>query len=121
MPADEIEPELRQLRFGQLPPMKMRWRVSMSSLIVAADRLRALPETRIRSLFVQLSRAGWRTSEPYDLFEEAPTRLDRAIEGHRTEHDYSIDELSELTDVWPEEFTQKFLPGEGSLRLRVLS
>jgi hypothetical protein len=121
MPADEIEPELRQLRFGQLPPMKMRWRVSMSSLIVAADRLRALPETRIRSLFVQLSRAGWRTSEPYDLSEEAPTLLDRAIEVHRTEHDYSIDELSELTDVWPEEFTQKFLPGEGSLRLRVLS
>lgn len=119
-PAADILPDLQRLRFAQLPGLKGVWRVSMSSLVMTAKALRALPDPKLKSLFVQISRQGWRTREPFPLSPEAPTTLDRALKVHMTQHGYSHAELAELADLRTEEFEALYLAGLEP-HLRVLS
>src|SRR5206468_547195 len=113
--------DLRRLRFGLLPELKAHWRLSMNAIVMAAKRADALQENQVRSLFVQLSRRGFRTSEPYPLAVEEPRIVREAIRVHMNEHGYSIDELASIAGLLPNEFTQLYSP-EGPLGLlRVLS
>jgi len=121
MPSDEVIHELRHIRFRELATMKARWRVSMASVVMAAKMTGALPEAQVRSLFVQLSRAGYRTSEPVRLSDEVPRLLDKAIEFHQARHGYTVEELAAMTDLWPDEFRSRYLARDGAPALRVLS
>jgi Zn-dependent peptidase ImmA (M78 family)/transcriptional regulator with XRE-family HTH domain len=122
-PAAEIGPQLRDLRFAQLPGLKEHWRISMQAIIMAAKSAQAIPDNRVRSLFVQLSQHGYRTTEPFELSPEEPSTIVRdAIEVHRVEHEYSVDQLAQLADLLTDEFAQKYLPEQSATtRLRVLS
>src|SRR5439155_20247362 len=71
-PHAELIGDLRRLRFGLLPELKAHWRLSMNAIVMGAKRAEALKENQLRSLFVQLSRRGYRTSEPYPLTPEEP-------------------------------------------------
>ena len=76
----------------------------MAALIMAASRLNVPPTSRITSLWVQLSRAGYRKIEPFPLAAEFPAILAEAVRVHRDEHEYSSEELARLTDLLPDEF-----------------
>ena len=120
-PGAEIAPDLRQLRIAQLPGLKAHWRISMSAIVMAAKKSGLLPENRIRSLFVQLTQYGYRTSEPFPLPLESPRVLRQAVHVHLREHRYSVEQLAALVDLQPDEFRTLYLPTEQSTRLRVLS
>jgi Zn-dependent peptidase ImmA (M78 family)/transcriptional regulator with XRE-family HTH domain len=119
-PIAEIGPDLRRLTIASLPGLKAHWRVSMNAIVMAAKTTGALPEGRVRSLFVQLSRHGYRTVEPFPIPQESPRMIDTAIEVHRREHGYSSAELAMLVDLWDEEFQSLYVKDD-SPRLRVLS
>lgn len=121
-PAANLTTDLRRLRFDQLPALKQHWRLSMSAIVMAAKKYGALPQSRVNSLFVQLSRAGYRTNEPYPLSEETPSVLDAAIDVHLREHGYSEDQLAEVVGLNTPEFRELYLPTDRSPRrkLRVL-
>ena len=66
-PAHHIEPQLRRLNIGQLAPLKMQWKISMSSLVKRAKDLNTIDARQYKSLMVQLSQQGYRTREPVNL------------------------------------------------------
>lgn len=63
-PAYEIGPSLSGLCESSLYLLKTEWGVSMQSLIMLAHRIGAIPDHRKRSLFIWLSRSGYRKREP---------------------------------------------------------
>jgi Zn-dependent peptidase ImmA (M78 family)/transcriptional regulator with XRE-family HTH domain len=119
-PSAEMIRDLRRLTIRQLPGLKAYWRISMSAIIMAAKTTGALPEGKVRSLFVQLSQHGYRTLEPFPLTPEEPQLLDTAIDVHRSEHGYSIDELAAMVDLLPEEFRDLYVLQDDPTRLRVV-
>lgn len=58
------------LSLTSLAHLKMRWRVSMAFLAVRAERVGIISPRQERSLFMQLSKRGWRKSEPMNLAVE---------------------------------------------------
>jgi len=110
LPDHETRPALRTLTFTQLPALKTAWRVSMIALVKAAATRNALPPNKTKSLYVQISRRGWRTEEPYALEPESPATLEAAVTVHLHEHGYSTDELARIVDLHPKEFRATYLP-----------
>lgn len=122
-PRDEIVPDLKRLTFARLPALKQYWRVSMKALITTADKLGALPKSKIKSLYVQYSRAGYNqpNGEPWPLEPESPTVLRDAIGVHLSQHNYTIPELASVVHLTTEEFVDKYDVGGGEQRrLRVV-
>jgi Zn-dependent peptidase ImmA (M78 family) len=117
-PADELKNDLRNLTLVRLGALKSYWGVSMIALIRAAGVLGAVPANRQRSLYVQLSRNGWRTDEPNTLPPEAPALLAEAMKVHTTQRGYSDDELASIADLEPEEFRDLY--GQEPRRLRAV-
>lgn len=116
-PEAELKPGLRNLSLARLPALKMHWGLSMIALIRATKTLDVLPPGKQKSLYVQLSRNGWRTHEPHPLPEETPSTLQRAMQVHLTEHEYSKDDLAMVVDLYPDEFSALYkLPDETRLR-----
>ena len=70
MPADEIRPDLRNLKFNQLSGLKRKWMVSMAALVERAYRLQTITAAQRTSLYKGLSTRGWRKTEP--LSEQLP-------------------------------------------------
>jgi len=103
-PALDSEGDFRGLQFGQLPGLKAKWRISMSAIIAIASRRGLISEARTKSLWVQMSRSGFRLREPFPLTPEPPELLNQALRVHQDEHEYSADELAKLMDLYPEEF-----------------
>jgi Zn-dependent peptidase ImmA (M78 family)/DNA-binding XRE family transcriptional regulator len=75
MPACEIKPMLRGLRFGKLADLKRYWGTSMAAIIERARQLDIItPQQRI-TMYKELSARRWRTREPLsdELTPEVPT------------------------------------------------
>ena len=120
-PAAEIGPALRNLAFRQLPGLKAHWRLSMSAIVMAAKNSGALPPSRIRSLMMQLSQYGYRTSEPFPLPQEEPGLLNQAISVHMQENGHTVEDLAAFVDLNLDEFRTLYMPPPRTGGLRVLS
>ena len=122
IPRDEVIADLRRLSFARLPALKAYWRVSMKALITTADKLGVLPKNKIKSMYVQYSRAGWSQGEPHSLTPEKATVLAKAIQVHLGQHGYSIPELASVVHLSTKEFSEKYdLPvGRDQQRLRIV-
>lgn len=70
----------------------------------------ALPKNKIKSLYVQYSRAGYNqpNGEPWPLEPEPPTVLRDAIGVHLSQHNYTIPELASVVHLTTEEFVDKY-------------
>lgn len=98
MPADDIRGQLRDCDLRSLAALKPVWRVSMGALLKRAEHLGLLPAGRVRYLWMQLSRAGYRTREPAELdFPKEPaTLLQELIDTHVGELGYDLHEMSSV-------------------------
>jgi Zn-dependent peptidase ImmA (M78 family) len=119
MPEREIAPSLGGLTLEGAAQLKAYWKVSIQALIMRARDVGAIPPSRATRLFAELSRLGYRTSEPVNLPTEEPTLLRSVLDTHRQEHDYSLDDLVALSGMPMEDF-MRFHPGDRP-RLRVVS
>jgi Zn-dependent peptidase ImmA (M78 family) len=118
MPSGDIHAELcPPLNYAKLRLLKMRWRVSMQSLIRRARDLGTTSDRTYRSMCVDIGRRGWRRREPDPIEPEAPTLLRDVLKLHREEHQYSVDDLSRKVGLLPDEFSRLYLPGSGHLRI----
>ncbi|KGN37277.1 XRE family transcriptional regulator [Knoellia subterranea] len=59
--------------------VKADYGVSVSALIKRASDLRVISPDRARSLYIQHSSQGWRTSEPVEVAQESPRLLSQAV------------------------------------------
>lgn len=80
----------------KLAALKPIWKVSMGSLLFAADRVGAITPMQKRYLWTEMSKLGYRTHEPpeLDFAPEIPVTLNEAFRLHVEDLDYGIEELS---------------------------
>jgi Zn-dependent peptidase ImmA (M78 family)/transcriptional regulator with XRE-family HTH domain len=82
MPAEDIAPFLPSTRidWAELFTLKRTWGVSLQALLVRAHQLGRINERAYQNAFRDLSRRGWRKSEPVNLGPpENPQLLERAF------------------------------------------
>jgi Zn-dependent peptidase ImmA (M78 family)/DNA-binding XRE family transcriptional regulator len=108
MPAAEIQPDLRGLRFADLPDLKRRWRVSMRSLVYHARAIGELDARQSRYLFMRLNEAFGAKSEPIDVPAEVPTLLPAMLHRYLTELGFDIDGLATVVNRFPDDFRRTF-------------
>jgi Zn-dependent peptidase ImmA (M78 family)/transcriptional regulator with XRE-family HTH domain len=99
MPARDIRGDLVNLDLAKAGHLKQHWKVSMAALVYRARDLGVITDWRAKSLFMEISRRGWRLNEPGDIRIEQPTLARAILDVHRREHDYSLEELSELSGL----------------------
>jgi Zn-dependent peptidase ImmA (M78 family)/transcriptional regulator with XRE-family HTH domain len=108
MPADEIHPELRGLRFTDLPDLKRRWGVSMRALVYRARDLGELTRDQVRYLMMRLNHAYGAKWEPIEIPKEEPTLAQGILEYYRQELGYSVDELAAAARRTTSDFATSF-------------
>jgi len=80
MPASEVRRDFRgRVDLERLAQLKRKWRVSMQALAYRAHRLGCIDATRFKSIFTQMSRRGWRKTEPVNVPRESPLGFKRLI------------------------------------------
>ena len=78
MPESAMREELSApLTINSLLALKARWKVSIQSLVMRAAELELLTARQKTYFFQQLSRAGWRTTEPIPIPPEEPGLLNQ--------------------------------------------
>ncbi len=127
MPRADILGALGRSRItlDELVAFRRRWRVSVQALMRRAHDLELITSDQYTRLYKQLSRRGWRKSEPVEIPVETPTILTEALNVQRNAHHYSDDELAEiaglprerLADLLPEHFPPPAQRGRASLSI----
>jgi Zn-dependent peptidase ImmA (M78 family) len=112
MPRKEIAPHLSNLSLDKLAKLKTYWKVSIQALLVRARDLKRITDRQYRTFFMLIGKRGFRTNEPIYIEPEEPVLLNRMIEIHRNEHDYSQKDLSKLVALNEDEFEKTYLQHE---------
>ena len=116
MPSHDILPYLSGLSLSKLMMLKQVWGVSMQAILYRSKDLGAVGEKQYESLWRQISRAGYRRSEPIDVPCERPTLLTEIVEMHLDDLGYAIEDVSRLLHLNVAEFVTLFLGGSSRIR-----
>jgi len=105
MPKKDILPYLSNLSLETLATLKPFWKVSMGALIRRAVDLGTISQRHSRTLWMQMSKAGYRVREPMelDLLPETPTLLKEIVDVHVHNLKYSIPELAKMLHLFEDE------------------
>jgi Zn-dependent peptidase ImmA (M78 family)/transcriptional regulator with XRE-family HTH domain len=116
-PGYEIRHQLDGLTFQTLGGLKRQWGISMQALINRALRLGAISEAQRRSMYIRLSKAGYRRREPETLDPpvEKPTMVKQLAQRHLNELGYSRAELCDLLALNESEFRKHYIGSEDIL------
>lgn len=124
LPERDVRADLDDLSLAKLAVLKRYWMVAMSALLKRAEDLNAITPRRARSLWAEMSRAGYNRREPVELDpeDERPTLLYELVETHITELGYDESDLGSLVALNPNELWALYLQGHDLARppLRVL-
>jgi Zn-dependent peptidase ImmA (M78 family)/transcriptional regulator with XRE-family HTH domain len=115
MPAREIRGDLVNLDLPKAAALKQHWKVSMAALIYRARDLEVIADWRAKSMFMELSRRGWRLTEPGDLAPEEPT-LAREIVQVLSDDGQSIEDVSDLSGLPVAELQSAVIGERAALR-----
>ena len=111
MPAIDIAPQLRNVRFRDLGELKRRWKVSLAALIYRANELGLISERHYRTLNMGLNRLpNGRKREPGEFPREEPTLIREVIKTYRSEYDYSTEDLCRLMVITRQRFCEHYDP-----------
>lgn len=110
MPRSDIKPMLLPMSLDRLARLKLHWRVSMQALIRRAEQLRILSARSARHYWMQMSKAGYRTTEPYDdqIPRERPTLLRELVAMHLQDLQTPVHELSNSLLLFEGEFEELY-------------
>jgi Zn-dependent peptidase ImmA (M78 family)/DNA-binding XRE family transcriptional regulator len=122
VPTKDVTPHFGPARVDlqKLAALKRVWKVSMASLVFAADRAGKLTTSQKNYIWQQISMAGIRTAEPpeLDFPKEQPTVLPSLIRAHIENLGYSVTELAKILSMTEEELPEFYdmpmLWGSGS-------
>jgi len=108
MPAREVKPYLVNPSLGKLARIKPYWKVSIKALIVQCSRLKLITPRQYTGLNVNYSKAGFGKGEPHPIEIEKSSSLSDAISFHLRALGYSVEEMSRLLMLKPEEFLDTY-------------
>lgn len=109
MPALAIRPELKKgMSIPDLGKLKLRWGVSIASLVYRAKSLGVIDSEQARSMWMALQ--PYRKSEPeqYDVPKEEPKLVDDVIKIHLSELGLGTIELANGVSTFPDEFASMY-------------
>ena len=97
-PGNEIMPFLGSLTLPKLAGLKLEWKISMQALVMRASHFGTITPSQKQSLFIQMSKGGYRIREPETLDppREYPSKLFQLAKTYMTEVGYSRKELMEF-------------------------
>ena len=99
LPESEVRRDFGiKLDIARLMALKRKWRVSMQALAYRAHQIGCIDKTRYTSIFQQLSRQGWRKTEPEAFASESPRAFKRLLRAHLDEG-YSHEQLADMLYV----------------------
>lgn len=111
MPAADISPQLRNVRFRDLGELKRRWRVSLAALIYRAHSLGLITERHYRTLNIDLNQLpNGRKREPGESPREEPTLIRNVIKTYHDDYGYSVEDLCKLMVVTRQRFCEQYDP-----------
>ena len=111
LPADELRPQLRKFDLRQLANLKQYWKVSMGALAVRASRLNLITPYQSKMFWIEMSKLGYRKTEPYEPPKESPRLLRDMIAFHTNKLDYSHAQMARLLHLNLHEFQEIYAPG----------
>ena len=116
-PAREIGPLLDGLTFQKLGGLKREWKISMQALITRARHLGTISEGQRRSMYIRLSKAGYRIREPETLDPpvEKPSLMVLLAQRHLDELEYNRTELCDLLAIGEAEFGRHYVGSDDIL------
>ena len=108
MPENEMKAQFSRygkIRLQDLSNLKPYWKVSMAALLFRAGTTGHLNAAQSRSLWMQMSKAGYRINEPAPLPVEKAENFEGLFQYYLKELDYTADEIARLILMYPEEFS----------------
>ena len=69
-----------RVTLARLAELKRRWRVAIAAMVLRCERLGLIDKGQAKSLWVQISRRGWRRNEPVHVEPERPRLLRQLAE-----------------------------------------
>lgn len=116
MPGKDIRSDFSgEVTISKLADLKRKWKVSMAALLRRAKSLGVITDWRYRTITIEMSTLGYRTSEPIDIPLEQPCRVPRLLETLRTEHGYTDQRAADQSYLLLEDFVRLYREGEQSL------
>lgn len=105
MPKRDIYEYLRDLTLDKLMILKQYWKVSMAALLKRAGDIGAITPIRSQQLWKQMSKSGFRKSEPAELNLpfETPTTLEQIVGVYLDDMDYTLKDFSRLLPLYQDE------------------
>jgi Zn-dependent peptidase ImmA (M78 family)/transcriptional regulator with XRE-family HTH domain len=119
MPRREIVHDLRDLTLPKAAALKLTWRASIQAIIRRARDLGAIPESKYKSLYVTLSKAGFLRKEPNPIDRERVSNMSSLISVHIRDNGYTIDDLAAMTNTLTEKFVSIYASDVSIPRLRL--
>lgn len=100
----------RWIDLAFLAELKMYWKVSMQAIIERLKTLEIIDEKRHKSLYVQISRAGYRKNEPpCGVYRETPSLVKELIDTYINDLGYTIEDLANLFHLSIPEFQRIYM------------
>ncbi len=99
MPARQVRPFLRDLTLKKAVQLKMRWRVSIQSIVQRAYTLKLITKKQRHSLHVQISQKGWNRHEAVHVPNEMPMLFKELFDVHMNELGYSAQGLCKAVRI----------------------
>jgi Zn-dependent peptidase ImmA (M78 family) len=116
MPEAEILPDLTNLRLGDLPDLKRRWKVSMRGLVYCAKDIAAVSSDQARYMFVKLNQEYGGKQEPIELPAEPPSLLDEVLSRYFRDMGYTLEQVAGIVHRSVEDFERFYGPRRRHLR-----
>ena len=108
MPSEEFSKHIFDISLNGIRVLKDKWKVSMSAIIYRMAELYIISEAQKQTLFINLSKRGWKKKEPLDdLYEaESPYYLKCAYDFLLHSKKITANEIIEYTGLFKEEIVE---------------
>ena len=118
MPESQCKEDLYNLKYKDLGMKKFYWKVSKAAIIYRAKELKCISEQTSRYLYVTLGRYGERKNESVQVPIDSPKIVNRMFELHISELNYSMEELSNIVGLMPDEINSNLLNENNSVSIK---
>lgn len=112
MPASDIRGEFTNgIDITKLASLKRSWRVSMSALLRRAMSLNAITDWQYRTVIIEMSALGYRTSEPVHVPLEEPCRVPFLVDRLLEERTLTTEQAASSACLLPGDFVRLYREG----------
>ncbi len=119
MPENDIIYELEDISIERLASLKIRWKVSMQSLLFRASFLEKINSRAQKYLWMKMGQAGYKTTEPVIINFEKPSLYKEIIDTYLDEMDYTLEDLCDFLCVDVDEFHGMYHDSSGLRLLKI--